>query len=357
MIHVFSALKGLLQGKKIYIDHWVFRLHYRFTVLLLLFFCIIVSTKQYAGEPIKCSPDLRVYSAVVDTYCFITTTYTVQTAMNLTPSQGAPHPGVSSSQDESNYIYHAYYQWIGFLLFFQSVLFYFPHWLWKNFEGGKLSWLLERDIRFCSKEEKNKCKDLIISHLRTIWHIDSTYIFKYFLCEILCLVNLIGQMMLLDLVLNGQFYSFGIEAVHYLRNYTNLKSNPFLKVFPRVTSCTFRYFGETGKVRSVSVLCILAINIVNEKIFLILWFWFIILLIITSLAFIARVVIFFFKAVLLHFFRLNFRVLRPDDLRVITETGNMSNLLFVYFLGKNMEHNYFNDVIMDFVAILQGKAH
>ncbi|GFQ76398.1 innexin [Trichonephila clavata] len=103
MIHILSALKSLLKSKNLHIDHWAFRLHYRFTVLFLLLFCIIVSTKQYAGDPIRCSKDTREFSSLVDNYCFITATYTVKTALNLTASEGAPHPGIYPAKTNSNF--------------------------------------------------------------------------------------------------------------------------------------------------------------------------------------------------------------------------------------------------------------
>ena len=35
-------------------------------------------------------------------------------------------------------VYHAYYQWVPIVLFFQAICFYAPHWIWKQIEGGRL---------------------------------------------------------------------------------------------------------------------------------------------------------------------------------------------------------------------------
>ena len=32
----------------------------------------------------------------------------------------------------------AYYQWVPFMLFLQSIMFYIPHVIYKSFEGGKI---------------------------------------------------------------------------------------------------------------------------------------------------------------------------------------------------------------------------
>ena len=49
----------------------------------------------------------------------------------------------------------------------------------------------------------------------------------------------------------------------------------FLQVFPRVVACDMKLFGVTGSFTKASGLCTLPINIVNEKIYLVLWLTFI----------------------------------------------------------------------------------
>ncbi|GIY65127.1 innexin shaking-B [Caerostris darwini] len=423
MIHIFGALKSLLKPKKLHIDHWTFRLHYRFTVLFLLLFCIVVSTKQYAGEPIKCSKDTREYSVLVETYCFVTATYTVKTAFNKTVrrftiflnnsvftiiqiksptcpkvygklqtnhhdsippteerhllgyqvgydnltigypqgafqvSEGAPHPGIYPAQDEKQYRYHRYYQWVGFILFIQAIFFYTPHWLWKIFEGGKISSLLERDTRHLPREEQVKSRDLIVQHLRSRWTKDNLFIIKYLVCEICCFINIFGQMAFLDGVFENEFFCLGFEVMSYYRSNSPVRTDPLLRLFPRVTSCTYRYFGEGAKIRSESVLCVLAVNVMNEKIFLFLWFWFIILSIITFCALVFKIAAFSVPSLRLSLLCARFPCIRSDDFKVIVETGNLSNYLLINLLGQNMEEANFLDVIEYFVTIQRGKLN
>merc|ERR1712156_55655 len=60
------------------------------------------------------------------------------------------------------------------------------------------------------------------------------------------------------------------------------RTDPMMKVFPRVTKCTFHHYGPSGTVNKKDALCILGLNIINEKIYVTLWFWLVILACMTA---------------------------------------------------------------------------
>lgn len=61
------------------------------------------------------------------------------------------------------------------------------------------------------------------------------------------------------------------------------RGDPMDIVFPKVTKCTFHKFGPSGTIEKFDGLCILPLNILNEKIYVFLWFWFIAVLFITAI--------------------------------------------------------------------------
>ena len=73
--------------------------------------------------------------------------------------------------------------------------------------------------------------------------------------------------------------------------------DPMDAVFPKVTKCTFHTYGPSGTINRHDSLCILALNIINEKIYVFLWFWFVSVAIISALAILYRVVIFLVPSV------------------------------------------------------------
>ena len=50
-----------------------------------------------------------------------------------------------------------------------------------------------------------------------------------------------------------------------------------------MTKCTFHKFGASGTVETKDGLCILPLNIINEKIYVFLWLWFIFLAVVTGI--------------------------------------------------------------------------
>jgi len=122
-------------------------------------------------------------------------------------------------------------------------------------------------------------------------HNHNFYAIRFFLCEVLNFVNVIGQIYFLDLFLGGEFTTYGRDVVAMTELEPENRSDPMSKVFPKVTKCTFHKFGPSGTVQRIDGLCVLPLNIVNEKIYVFLWFWFIILAVITGLALLYRIAV------------------------------------------------------------------
>jgi hypothetical protein len=83
---------------------------------------IMVTAKQFFGDPITCISD-EIPQKVIDTYCWIQSTFTLPNQLNRVVGTEVAHDGVGSyveGVDEK--IYHKYYQWVVFMLFFQGEL-------------------------------------------------------------------------------------------------------------------------------------------------------------------------------------------------------------------------------------------
>ena len=74
------------------------------------------------------------------------------------------------------------------------------------------------------------------------------------------------------------------------------RADPMNMVFPKVTKCTFHKYGPSGTINKHDGLCILALNIINEKIYVFLWFWFVFVALFSAAAILYRMMMMFIPA-------------------------------------------------------------
>jgi hypothetical protein len=76
----------------------------------------------------------------------------------------------------------------------QAILFYTPRWLWKSWEGGKIhALMMDLDVGICSEIEKKQKKKLMIDYLWENLRYHNWWAYKYYFCELLSLINVIGE--------------------------------------------------------------------------------------------------------------------------------------------------------------------
>jgi len=98
------------------------------------------------------------------------------------------------------------------------------------------------------------------------------------------LINVVGQMFFTDAFLGNEFSKYGLaSAISQLDLEPSDRIDPMSEVFPRVTKCTFHKYGPSGGIQRHDIQCVLPINIINEKIYVFLWFWLCILSVLTIL--------------------------------------------------------------------------
>ena len=84
-------------------------------------------------------------------------------------------------------------------------------------------------------------------------------------------------MYFLNVFLGGVFLTYGTEVIAWADANPEDRTDPLIEVFPRLTKCTFHKFGTSGNIEKHDALCILPLNIVNEKIYIFIWFWLLLL--------------------------------------------------------------------------------
>lgn len=356
MFDVFGSVKGLLKIDQICIDNNVFRLHYKATVVILVAFSLIVTSRQYIGDPIDCIVD-EIPLPVMDTYCWIYSTFTIPHHLTGTTGRDVVQPGVGSHvEDKDEKKYHKYYQWVCFVLFFQAILFYVPRYLWKSWEGGRIKMLvLDLNCPIVNEECKNDRKKILVDYFAENINRHNFYAYRFFICEVLNFINVIGQIFFVDFFLDGEFTTYGSDVLKFTEMEPDERVDPMARVFPKVTKCTFHKYGPSGSVQTFDGLCVLPLNIVNEKIYVFLWFWFIIVSIMSGFSLIYRFAVIMGPKVRLLLLRARSRLSPYDVIKNVSNKCQIGDWFILYQLGKNIDPLIYKEILSDLAAKLEGK--
>uniref|UniRef100_A0AC35UB99 Innexin n=1 Tax=Rhabditophanes sp. KR3021 TaxID=114890 RepID=A0AC35UB99_9BILA len=299
---VFAEIVGTLSFLQPQADDDIAdRLHYYYTSTFLLLTAVLISLKMYGGRPMECLVSAEFknsWEEYVELYCWSKNTYFV--------SFKEKFPDGLEERDSRMV---AYYQWIPFYLVLSAFMFYSPCLIWrvmydrsgirlkdimafgtdrlniqpavrqKNVAGlaHHLTSIFRHRFRFGAHHEYHH---KLFSKIINFRYCESFLTFLYIGIKILFLINVMIQLYLMNKFLQTEGYGFyGVGVVKDLINGRPWSDSGS---FPRVTFCDFE-FRELGNIRNYSVQCLLVINIFCEKIFLLLWLWYSIL-IITSIA-------------------------------------------------------------------------
>ncbi len=119
---VFTLASSFGSLKSCADDDSVDRLSRRYTTFLLLLFAILVSTKQYVGDPVSCWVPAQFtdsHELYANRVCWVSNTYYLPFERRKIPTDDGAKERIG------------YYQWIPLILVFQATLFYVPSLFWK----------------------------------------------------------------------------------------------------------------------------------------------------------------------------------------------------------------------------------
>ncbi|OTF79187.1 hypothetical protein BLA29_004919, partial [Euroglyphus maynei] len=102
-------------------------------------------------------------------------------------------------------------------------------------------------------------------------------------------------------------------------------------------------------------LCMLPLNILNEKMYVVFWFWLYLVAIFSALSIIRRMVLMVFADV--RFFLLSKfqRLAEPTDLKTILDKSTYADWFVIHMLSKNIDPMHFREVIQDLAKLFNEK--
>jgi len=307
MVLILDDIQKYFKVKEVDEDNNVFKLFYKVSFGLCVLGAILVATSEYVGKPIVCQApeDGALNNDLYEAHCWIHGTYHIPSKFRSNYDRGF---GCMTNQEEADDDQKdtAYYQWVAFMLVINAIIFIIPHQLWKIQEGGLMK-AFSKEVKKKSHIEAQSdsgpntgklAKDLAnyFLALKEQGNLGKNmrYFIAFFICESLNFVALFLNCHIINKFLGGTakhtFWTYGSDVLEYWGSgiLQSKKRNPMCDMFPTTVSCTIMKGAVTGTAEPTNGMCILSQNIINEKIYLALWFWFMILFVIVGLQFFLR---------------------------------------------------------------------
>ncbi|XP_071103534.1 innexin unc-9-like isoform X4 [Haliotis cracherodii] len=289
-------------------DDLIDRVNHLYTTGILIIFTVVVSARQYVGDPIRCWCPAQFTGAHVDyanNICWISNTYYIP--MN----EVIPVEHHKRTEKELTY-----YQWVPVVLLIQALMFYIPCIIWRLLNGQSGINVdrivgLASDAQYESPEIRIRTIKYVVRHIDRcldnqresrhtccvqLRHILSAklsllcgkrygnyLVAVYLFMKVMYISNAIGQLFMLNEFLSTEYNIYGFQVLQDLIVGDEWTAS---HRFPRVTMCDFD-IRQMQNIHRHSVQCVLPINLFNEKIYIFMWFWLVFVSILTCYSFVS----------------------------------------------------------------------
>jgi len=262
-----DSLLGIFKIKDINSDNVTFKLFYKASFGLCLFSCLLGAATQYWGNPINCSKaEGGVDQKTFESHCWIHGTQRIKEGSQKHFNCISTNPGSDVT----------FYQWITFMLLINAAIFRIPYIIWKFCEGGFMKKIFSEGTKDLAKKDDVSLEKAYLQRINKEKGKMGWYYFTFFSCQVLNVGMLVLNCLFTNALLTGNFEWYGAKVTsQYLM--PDPDADPLCNAFPTVTSCRMNTIGTGMGPSTTSGVCILSQNIINQKIYLVLWFWFIIM--------------------------------------------------------------------------------
>lgn len=159
---------------------------------------------------------------------------------------------------------------------------------------------------------------------------------------------------MLEVFLNG-FWSKYIQVIAAIRHYDWDKWNILTsRVFPKIAKCHMVKYGYSGSATSLDILCILPLNILNEKLFAFLWCWFLSMCILAGLNLIYRGMLIFSEPFRLQLLHTKLRIMPKSHVHRAIEGMSYGDWFILFKVSSNINPILFRDLMK---ALYENRNH
>lgn len=154
----------------------------------------------------------------------------------------------------------------------------------------------------------------------------------------------------MDCFLGGQFVLYGFKVV------SAGEINAMNEVFPKLTKCQYWFYGPSGTEQNRDALCFLPLNILNEKLFVVLWFWLFFLSGVTVLSLIYRFIVICVPKLRVYLLMAQARFIGSQQATSIIQKFTYGDFFVLYHVGKNVNPIIFRELVQGIYEKLKEKS-
>ncbi|CAL2029460.1 unnamed protein product [Caenorhabditis brenneri] len=272
-------------------DNGAEKIVHKTTIQILVFIGFLVTSSMMFGQPITClvlpeTPDSS--TNYFQDFCFY------QDKLRIPPMQSSLKRSITTQGTMvintalKEEVAVTYYQWTPFIIFLQVALCLVPALMWKFFGlhffyGNDFAAIIrslaskKKDDKMDSNDANYKvdARDTIrwLEHKkRDRWGMHTTML-MYVLMKWMTFLSLLLQFYMMAKIYASGELLWGVHISYELLNgaYKNL----YTGVFPQIVGCKTHRTQIGGNVNEFAMRCILPQNFVNSKVFLFLYWWYI----------------------------------------------------------------------------------
>ncbi|KAJ6632907.1 Innexin inx4 [Pseudolycoriella hygida] len=336
VVTILKPFGSMLKVKTVNIYDQVFVIHTKLTVYILIIFSIFVSTEKYFAKPINCITGDATKLLYVEAICWL---------------QGAfINRNVTENGNVSQIVeYQKYYQWVTIVLVLQAFFSYVPAYLWKNWERGRMVKLCGQLGSSVIPTDYEKEKNQIVGYLRIDnRRVHCAYVSHFVLCEVLNLLIVLLNMNILNNIVSQFWIRYWPVVSSIFKKDGDSFSKLSSELFPKLVKCTYSLYGPSGTLQNRDALCLLSLNILNEKIFAFLYIWFIFLFVLSTWNLIARCIILVSPCLRLKMIRslvMSSQPLTQRQLNIVLRGDNIGDWFVLFLLGRNLNPFVFREIL------------
>ena len=312
-------------------DGWILKMHYQWTFWVFMGGFSAIWYSWFHRDVIQCVSHFSAETQVRLDY------------MNICLS----YPFVRQEDGTKRYL--LFYRWVHWVFLLIAGLYYIPRKMSKTSDNPKVKKLFE-DLAITlhrydnvEKENMERAARYVVSNLKT----HNGLYYKYLICNVIALAIDIFCFHFLDFVFQGRFMRYGFNAYPFYRDPRQF-SDTMSRTFPPFAKCTLHKNVQLVDERTEEFGCHLTVMELYEKIFLFVWFWLIVLMVITSI-YIIYLFLLWISFVRLHILRISKPVQATDSVRSVVcsviSNCKIGDIYLLYRLRQFFSHARFFDLL------------